>query len=69
MKEVLEMEQLKNEIHDEAEDTEQVKYPTASCGALREGEPPLTRLRTRPLSSRQQAGGYSAETFIKSGES
>ena len=43
---------------------EKVKYPTASCGALREGEPPHPRLRTRPLSSPQQAGGYSAVTFI-----
>ena len=44
-----------------------VKHPTASCGALREGEPPHPRLRTRLLSSRQSfpgRNGYSAETFI-----
>jgi len=42
-----------------------VKYPTASCGALREGEPPHPKLRTRPPSSRQQADGYSAVIFIR----
>ena len=42
----------------------EVKYPTASCGALREGEPPHPRLRTGPLSSPQQAGGYPAESFM-----
>ena len=42
-----------------------VNYPTASCGALREREPPRSGVRTGPLSSPQQAEGYSAVTFIK----
>jgi len=42
-----------------------INYPTACCGALREREPPHPRLRTGPLSSPQQAEGYSAVTFIK----
>jgi hypothetical protein len=42
-----------------------VNYPTASCGALREREPPHSRVRTGPLSSPQQAEGYSAVIFIK----
>jgi len=39
--------------------------PTASCGALRERELPHSKVRARPLSSLQQAEGYSALTFIK----
>jgi len=41
-----------------------VKYPTASCGALREREPPCPKSRTGPLSSPQQAEGYPAEIFM-----
>ena len=46
---------------------QKVNYPTASCGALREREPPHSKVRMGPLSSPQQAEGYSAVNFINYG--
>ncbi len=46
-----------------------VNYPTASCGALREMELPHPKVRTGPLSSPQQAGGYSPVTGVFTGDS